>query len=284
MQLRLEIYAYLSDTTMVHVHRRRGRYTWTPCKGTNPTYPLLCHHPRWSGLCPETERCSFKHAEPPEPRGFWGLAATCKLVREEMQDLFMKETCFSIHPVHMKGWLAWLERRAPKQLSSIKKVTFAGPDHRLHSPNYHTGTLEAVEKALPNLGAIGYQCQTPHSTWVRHYYESLRDLKRSLAQHDRWSKWHPFECLDMFAPTVTVVVEGLVWGMRENHQGIVRVIRDGKEEGYEGPGRENGDVKLEVVEPRTVVSYGGKNPAGWELWWETEELKAFGSKRERREG
>jgi hypothetical protein len=272
---------------MVHVHKRRGRYTWTPCKGTNPTYPLLCHHPRWSGLCPETERCSYKHAETPEPRGFWGLAATCKLVHEEMEHLFMKETCFSIHPAHMKGWLTWLDRHAPKQLHSITKVTFAGPDHRLHAPSHYTGTLEAVEKALPNLEAIGYQCQTPQSTWITKYYD-LYSLGRGLGERDHWASWHPFECLDIFAPTITVVVEGMVWWKPEEYhheyQGIIRVVRDGKQERYKGSGCEDDDVKLEVVQPQRIAYHEGKDPIGWELWWETEQLQAFGARKKRREG
>ncbi|KAH3919275.1 hypothetical protein HBI56_102020 [Parastagonospora nodorum] len=81
-ELRLLIYGLFSDSKMVHVQSpRASAYTWIPCKGKR--YSLA----------------------PAAPLGFWGLAATAKSVRAEMQDLFLEECVFSIQPSDVVGWL-----------------------------------------------------------------------------------------------------------------------------------------------------------------------------------
>ncbi|KAF2830623.1 hypothetical protein CC86DRAFT_316070, partial [Ophiobolus disseminans] len=206
IEMRLQIYAYLSDTTMVHVHSPRARtYTWTPCKATNPIYPHLCLNPKWSGLCSESDRCTYKHVTPPEPRGFWALRASSKLLRRETQELVTKNGVFSVNPEDAEGWLDFLKRRAPKQLESITKITLAGPDHYVLSPGY--GISAVLKHDLPNLTAVGLQCQTPRYWWISD--SDLAAPRLDMVLH--WEFWDAVEAMKSFAPTVTCVVEGLVW-------------------------------------------------------------------------
>jgi hypothetical protein len=61
-ELRLQIYSYLCDDTLIHVHRHekkspygRDRFTWTPCRSPNKDYPALCANPKVSvEFCPYT--------------------------------------------------------------------------------------------------------------------------------------------------------------------------------------------------------------------------------------
>jgi hypothetical protein len=147
-------------------------------------------------------RCSLA---PTEPLGFWGLTATAKSVRAEMQDLFLEQCVFSIQPSDVVGWLRWLEQHAPKQLSSITKVTLVGLDQRSHAPS--SETLRALEDMLPNLNGVGYQCQTPRYSPVATKAGS-GDAELGLGRW--WSNWGPVVSLENFAPRVTVVVEGML--------------------------------------------------------------------------
>jgi hypothetical protein len=204
-----------------------------------------------------------------------------------MQDLFMKDSVFSIRPADVIGWLGWLERHAPKQLREITKITLAGPDCVEHAPSYNT--LRALKNTLPNLTGVGYQCQVMQYSPIVNENGTI-DLELGLGR--RWSLWAPVESLDIFAPGVEVVVEGIVW-LKDEHikragstsqlhvrerQGIVRVIRDGKEKGHQGSGWENDDVRLEVVPPCELPSPATTRRAEWKQWWEAAKLKDFATK------
>jgi len=168
-----------------------------------------------------------------------------------------------------------MKKCAPKQLETITKVTLAGPDHYIHCPNY---VFQDIKNFLPNLSAIAYQCQTPSYFWIGQGKEQF-DLA------SRWEYWDIVESMRIFAPTITVIVEGLMWlkkrrleddGEKKRYskerQGIVRMIRMGKES-YEGSGWEDADLKLEVVQPKALVE--GKSNAEWRIWWKMDELKYF---------
>jgi hypothetical protein len=54
-ELRLQIYSYLCDATLIHVHRHKkespegtDRFTWTPCRSPNTAFPVLCANPKVS--------------------------------------------------------------------------------------------------------------------------------------------------------------------------------------------------------------------------------------------
>jgi hypothetical protein len=54
-ELRLQIYSYLCDDTLIHVHRHKkgspegtDRFTWTPCRSPNTVFPVLCANPKVS--------------------------------------------------------------------------------------------------------------------------------------------------------------------------------------------------------------------------------------------
>jgi hypothetical protein len=197
----------------------------------------------------------------------------------------MLDCVFSIRPLYLQGWLSWLKRNAPKQLDSITKVTLAGPDCYVEHPSY--AALQLMKDILPNLTAIGYQCQTPR--W-RFDLDGVDPHKADIDPSWHWHRWGGVEAMSTFGCHVSVVVEGLVW-LKERRlkgevkgtqtrikerQGIVRVVRQAKEEGYEGTGWENEDVRLEVMQPRELGPHKGKAGTTWRLWWQTEELKKFG--------
>lgn len=222
-----------------------------------------------------------------KPLGFWGLAATAKLVRAEMQDLFLEECVFSIQPSDATSWLGWLEQHAQKQLSSITKVTLVSLDQRSHAPS--SETLRALVDMLPDLNGVGYQCQTPRYSPVANNAGS-GDAELGLGRW--WSNWGPVASLENFAPKVTIAVEGMLLLEEEyvkdtesgihhrirERQGILRVIRDGKERGYEGTGWENSDVRLEAVQPRELTCATDEVRAGWRQWWKAAGLRRFAAK------
>jgi hypothetical protein len=62
-----------------------------PAKALTETSPPL-RQPKWSGFCAEEDRCSVKEGAFIKPLGFYGLAATCKFIRNECKDYFITET------------------------------------------------------------------------------------------------------------------------------------------------------------------------------------------------
>lgn len=192
-----------------------------------------------------------------------------------MLDLLPK-AAFSIHPLHVTDWLQWLSQHAPKQLQLIEKVTLAGPDHYLHCPS---SAVYDLKKSLPNLIAVGYQCQVPRYAWIS---DGDYLVEAGLDLSGRWDSWAAVEMMKLFVPAITIVVEGHIWMKKrkirgvetKEQQGVMRVIREGREEDYEGTGWENSDVKLECIQPRALVA--AKDNAGWRKWWKGEELAKFG--------
>ncbi|KAH8725067.1 hypothetical protein GQ44DRAFT_707716 [Phaeosphaeriaceae sp. PMI808] len=273
-ELRLQIYGHLSDTKLVHVHSRHNTYTWTPCKAVNPDYPLLCLNPKWSGLCTESERCTFKCTSPPEPRGFWGLAATSRLIRHEAVEFFMVETVFSIHPQDVSGWIDWLEENRPKMLQLIKKVTIAGLNNDAYRLSWKVLDLKMSFK---NLSAIGLQCNTPMKVWpLAKPLQALVTVPTGLPW--MWKNNTSYDWISAIKPTTTVMLEGFIWirnveSIRSgtdkeqpvSQQLVVRLIREGKEEWYEGEGWEENDYRLESGQPMPLVASG--EDAGWRKWW-----------------
>jgi hypothetical protein len=198
----------------------------------------------------------------------------------------MKDSVFAIHPLKVRRWLQWLKKHAPKQLNSIRKVTLTGPDHPAHFPSY---VLPELKKKLPNLTAVGYQCQMPR-------YWCLSDEQLANPEIDptspqfRWNvaRWNIVQWVRIFGPKVTVVIEGLVWIRKQRikdpvsnariqvkeRQGIIRVVRERKDDEYVGTGWEFDNMKLEVEQPGALVA--GKRNAEWRIWWAADELKSFG--------
>jgi hypothetical protein len=170
-----------------------------------------------------------------------------------------------------------MKKRAPQQLETITKVTLAGPDHNRHCP---CNVFQDLKDTLPNLSAIGFQCQTPSYWWASPDKEQF-DLPR------RWEYWEIVEEMRIFAPTATVVLEGMTWLKKRRladdgekkkfsaeKQGVIRLVRMGKEDGYEGMGWENADLKLEAVQSRALVEK--QRNAEWRIWWKLDDLKFFG--------
>jgi hypothetical protein len=167
-ELRLQIYSYLCDSTIIHVHNHTdnvggSRFTWTPCRSPSSASPLLCANPKWSGMCDEEDRCTYKIYSPPEPVGFWALAASNKLIRNEAQEFFLRKTVVSIHPQDLRSWLDHLAGKDARRLDSLRRVTLAGPNSYRHFSN---AELQLLRDRLPNLEALGFQFQDPVWRWM----------------------------------------------------------------------------------------------------------------------
>ncbi|KAF1848703.1 uncharacterized protein K460DRAFT_364695 [Cucurbitaria berberidis CBS 394.84] len=257
-ELRLQIYDYLSESTILHVHRhvnrktKRCRYTWTPCREPNPSSPLLCANPKWSGMCAEQDRCTYKVLAPPEPRGLWALAASNKFIRNEAQELFMGRSVLSIHPNDLRPFLRYMKNNAPGQLSHLRRITIAGPDYL-----FSQSDIELLPELIPNLEAVGYQCQLSSSRWWS-----------AWAQYDKLNLWRGLpmvEWMRSLDSSTTIALEAM--SMWEDKQMTVRMLRQGEQEKGKKFGGcwKDADVKVKIDEPDELVA--PKRDARWRIFW-----------------
>lgn len=283
-ELRLQVYNYLCDSTIIHVHHHvdekanTSKFTWTPCRAPNPKSPLLCANPKWSGMCDEADRCTYKLYAPPEPRGFWALAASSKHVRNEAQEFFLRSTVVSMDPRTLRPWLDHLEKHAPKQLDSIRRITFAGPT--AHTYCIQTNIAD-VQRRAPNLEAVGIQVQDASYRWVHSTPNNKLQILDNTWSRVYWIPWiYPLQ------PTIDVAIEALIWRKHcrytpnnvPEQQAAIRIYRKGRtlEEGgtpAASPWRD-GDVEVEIDTPGKLHSY--KRNAKWRQWWRTKETKNLG--------
>lgn len=155
-----------------------------------------------------------------------------------------------------------MKKRRPKQMRAIKSVTLAGPDHYVLSPGYGVDAVRDRISELPNLETVGIQCQTPRYWW-------LADGKEEIDMVPRWEYWDAVDAMQCLDARITCVIEGTVWikkrsytdgkmgrEMRQEKQAVTRVVRIGKEEGFEGEAWRNEDVRLEAEQPRALVERG----------------------------
>ena len=285
-ELRLQIYDFLCDSTIIHVHRHCNeltdevRFTWTPCRSPNPTSPLLCANPKWSGMCKEKDRCTYKIDRPPELRGFWALAASSKLIRNEAQEYFFRKTVVSIHPSHVDAWLRHLAECRPGQISHLRRITLAG----VHDDSVVGERIfQVLRDQIPNLEGLGYQCQDFVSQWGGRTFGH-----HELAVDDQaWKRWRVLEFMRMFDRSVTIATEAMIWSRSTSQynnskvterQAVIRVLREGKlveEPDKPSPsGWSEDDVKIEIDRPGKLV-VSGKN-ANWRRWWQTAEARKLG--------
>jgi hypothetical protein len=283
-ELRLQIYSHLCDSTIIHVHHHKGnedkesRFTWTPCRSPSPSSPLLCANPKWSGMCEEEDRCTYKIYAPPEPVGFWGLAASSKSIRNETQEFFLRNTVVSIHPHDLGPWIDRVAERDSRLLNNLRRITLAGPNSYLYFSN---AELQLVRNRIPNLEGLGFQCQDSIWRWVRS--RANNDIQ---IDSDAWKRWHVTDWLKAFDPSITIAMEAMIW--RKVHprwnpndieqQVAIRVIRKGQD-AENGSGSRSGsgwadeDVEVEVVKPGRLASK--KRIAKWRQWWRGEGMKGF---------
>ncbi|KAF2028255.1 hypothetical protein EK21DRAFT_90812 [Setomelanomma holmii] len=210
-ELRLQIDSYLCDTTIIHVHNDgtdtgdKARFTWTPCRSPNPASPLLCANPKWSGMCPEEDRCTYKIYAPPEPVGFWALAASNKAFRNDTQEFFLSRSVVSIDFLDLRPWLDHLAESDPKRVESLRRITLAGPTSwRLSRAEIHLLT-----ERLPNLEGMGFQFQDVIYRWVRSYCGN--DIQVNQVA---WKNWH-VNRLKAFDRSTTITMEAIIW--RKSH-------------------------------------------------------------------
>jgi hypothetical protein len=118
-ELRLQIYGYLGESLLIHVHKRIKKnqalppFTWTPCCQPNPKTPLLCANPEWSSMCKEQDRCTREANAPLQLQGSWALAVSNKAIRNESLELFLRGATVSVHWDDLHPWLDHLIVYAP---------------------------------------------------------------------------------------------------------------------------------------------------------------------------
>ena len=174
-----------------------------------------------------------------------------------------------------------MKEHAPKVFVTIRRLTLAGPEHHNHFPS--TDFVEIIKKHLPTtqLDAVGMQCQTPMCHWVS-------DLATRPAVHitSRWRPWEVMRALEGFEARVSVQSESMIWIAKQTvvvdgqatavpeKQAIIRVTREGDQDGRVEMPWEAQDIDIEIEQPRDVVARSRN--AGWRLWWRAGELQYFG--------
>jgi hypothetical protein len=173
-----------------------------PAKPRTRTIPSFAPMPngRVSAARKNVAHTNMRHHQ---SRRAWSLAATCKSIRNEMQELFMRDCAFSVEPLKVQGWLCWMKLHAPKVFPTIRKLTLAGPQHHKHFPYDTVGT---VKRHLPLLEAVGLQCQTPMFHWIS-------TLATSPTVHitSRWRQWEVVQALESFDARVSIMSESIIW-------------------------------------------------------------------------
>jgi hypothetical protein len=286
VELRLQIYEHLCDSTIIHVHRHSvntiigdddpndvqpARFTWTPCRSPNPKSPLLCANPKWSGMCTEADRCTYNINSPPEPLGFWALAASSKDVHNETQEFFLRRTVVSIHPRNLRPWLDHLAEHTPQHIDHLRRITLAGPN------TYRCvvqSQVDLLRERIPNLEGVGFQSQDPIWRWVRSY-DDPNNLKVDC---NAWKRWNILEWMQNFDPSITIALEAMAlcrprrWhnGNINEQQFAVRVLREGK---TEGNGWDDDDVVVEIHQPGAPAE--PKRNARWRAWWRGKDMKGL---------
>lgn len=291
-ELRLQIYELLCESTMIHVHRHREdgkpildedditngeiKFSWTPCRGTNPRSPLLCANPKWSGMCKEEDRCAYKINEPLELRGFWALAACNKAIRSETKELGLRNSVVSIDIHILIEWLHHLVEYAPDQIALLHRITITALDCYDH----HDYAISILTSCLPALEAVGFQFQSPAMHWM--------DFERYPAwriQDNAWKKWKALRISRFFEPDITMAFEATTWrsnstlppweSYKPPRMDAIRAFGRGKKaliwvpwDRFEVP-----RFKFEMQECCPLAEL--KRNAKWRAWWRTKETKDF---------
>jgi hypothetical protein len=272
-ELRLQIYSYLCDSCIIHVHRKRKRFTWTPCRSPSLATPLLCLHPKWSGMCDEEDRCTYKKDAPPEPIGFWALAASNKFIRNETQDFFLRKAVVSIHPQDLHPWLDHVSKTNPRQIDNLRRITLAGPNTY---KNFSSIEFQTLRDRIPKLEGIGVQCQDASWRWSGSWPGG--DISS-----DEWKKWNIVDYVKSFDPSITIALEAIVWRRMDSiyatssmgQQIAIRIIRHGKlAEGGSGSGWTDTDVDFQYIRQEGPPRIYKKN-ARWCQWWRGEDTRGF---------
>ncbi|KAH4200543.1 hypothetical protein HBI56_026420 [Parastagonospora nodorum] len=130
--IELQIYSHLRDIIMNDVHRQQKRkldiFTWTPCRSSSTLSPLLCANPKWSGVCSEDERCTYRLGSLAVLRGAWALAASNKMIRNKAQEMFFRDSVVSVRAQDLEVWLDHLAMKNPRHLNRLQRVCLAGPN------------------------------------------------------------------------------------------------------------------------------------------------------------
>jgi len=269
-ELRLEIYSHLHDTIIIHVHRQQKRkfdiFTWTPCRSSSAISPLLCANPKWSGMCSEDERCTYRLGTSAVLRGAWALAASNKMIRNEAQEMFFRDSVVSVRAQDLNVWLDHLATKKPHHLNRLQRVTLTGPNEWRSLSRIE---FEILRNRAPNLRSFGLQCQSPVWQWFRNHTQP-----GPMLDHKRWHEWSIVDFVRDFDPAVTVALEAMVWKKPHpssepngvEQQIAIRIMREGKriEKVCDSSWTEE-DTDIDVAQSDQLAPCG--NEAKWQQWW-----------------
>jgi hypothetical protein len=230
-------------------------------------------------MCTEEDRCTYNVDHPPTPLGFWALAATNKLIRGEMQELFLKKPVISVQERDLYTWLDYVSGMSPGKLENVRRLTIAGSGAALLSTLKWT-IARIVSEGLPNLESVGFQCQDSVSKWIQ-AGESVATFIQRIREKGQWlGTVMPLRHID---PKITVTLEAMIWrqGLTHDHtsercqQFVMRYIREGKtiaDSSASNP--TNGGVKIQVIMSDSLASR--KDGAKWRKWWKTKDRGRWG--------
>jgi hypothetical protein len=230
-------------------------------------------------MCDEEDRCTYKFDAPPEPIGFWALAASNKFIRNETQEFFIRRTVVSIHPQNLMSWLCHLKHHAPQQIEHLRRITLAGPNTWRSFTTIH---LSSLREEIPNLEAVGIQCQDAVWRWPRSYLSS--DVPPRDEDKDAWRRWNVVEWIqEVFELSITIAIEAMVW--QQSHQShefleqliAIRILREAKPsaEGEGKGGWDDDNVKIEIDRSGKLAPQAAIRTANWRAWWRGKEMKSL---------
>ncbi|PSN64539.1 hypothetical protein BS50DRAFT_623088 [Corynespora cassiicola Philippines] len=265
-ELRLQIYSYVFESPLIHVHCHEDedlrdpeetlptRFTWTACRAVNPQCSLLCANPKWSGLCKEEERCSYIIKFPPPLLGFAALRWTSKFIQYESQEFILKSSTIAVDPAKIEEFIRFLKKRAPSQLQHIRHINLFGTQERIGLYGF---TFQPLQRNFPNLKGIA--CQLQSSSWDALAYKNT--TLDNLGQN-----WGILQEISRICPSTTVALEAWMYKKPypsdEDIQTRFRCMREAnlnKLESTRGNGFEMEFVQLPLV--------AWKPRAFWRRWW-----------------
>ncbi|KAF2115356.1 hypothetical protein BDV96DRAFT_76697 [Lophiotrema nucula] len=272
-ELRLQIYEYLFESVLIHLHRRyepngNATLTWTSCSQTSERSSLLCANPKWSGLCEDERRCEYRSDALPES-SCMAFMWTCKLIYIEASPTARSRAALSI-PEEM-----FYEFRCyspPKLLEKVTRLALTGP----YDDFGHKGWAPYINLSawLPQLKEVAFQGQVARAMLQDEYGEYVPEQK--------FRDWFLFKLFaKRFSPQVAITFDGLSLTREDellpkagNADEMVRfrVVRRGKEVDEKIMDDEWRDEDIEILSERSSLQESGRD-AGWRVWWNKPDTK-----------
>ncbi|KAH6643778.1 hypothetical protein C7974DRAFT_5319 [Boeremia exigua] len=165
-ELRLEIYDYLWDNTLIHIHKRPSttkkglKLTWTPCLGTN--LAQLCSHPSWDNTVNQEERCSEDPKRPDPTLGIFAMRFVCKALHDDLKDAYQYKPTISLSATSVSLFIKDTPRSSLERIESLTFSSTRATLERRHSrysdyPRTIIHAYRRLRRLLPKLQTVKFQ-------------------------------------------------------------------------------------------------------------------------------